>query len=108
MQRGQAVGGAGIGVSRLGSGGLVEVGVERERSIFLLTDFYRLKSKLRSDLPIFCRYTASNFSFMETVKMSFHKPTRPANAQRQDGRVKGVSYLKMTRSVIFPQTGKEQ
>lgn len=32
---------------------------------------------MRSHFPIFCLYTRSNFSFMETVKMSFHSPTLP-------------------------------
>lgn len=36
-----------------------------------------IKSKVRSDFSIFCWYTSSNFSFMDTVKMSFHSPTRP-------------------------------
>lgn len=33
---------------------------------------------MRSHFPIFCLYTRSDFSFMETVKMSFHNPTLPA------------------------------
>lgn len=39
---------------------------------------HRQKSKVRSDMAIFSLYTASNFSFMDTVKTSFHRPTRPA------------------------------
>lgn len=38
---------------------------------------HRPKSKVRSDLPIFCLYTVSNLSFIDTVKMSCHSPTRP-------------------------------
>lgn len=37
---------------------------------------------MRSHFPIFCLYTRSNFSFMETVKMSFHSPTLPATQTR--------------------------
>lgn len=49
---------------------------------------HRQKSKVRSDLPIFCLYTASNLSFIDTVKTSFHRPTRPAgktDAQGEEG-----------------------
>ena len=42
------------------------------------------KSKVRSDLPIFCLYTASNFSFIDTVNTSFHRPARPAGRRHRE------------------------